>query len=273
MSKSAWLASLAAVAVTAGIAWLPASAQRGGEDARRSEARVSENVDPRARQIVERMGDFLGRQQSFQVTADSITEVVLQNGMRLQLAASSDVKVRRPDGLRSERRGPMSEVTLVYDGDRMHLVVPRSNVYASADAPDTLDDAIDFARERLDLEAPGADLLYSEPGEGLMEGVQSGMYVGEAEIDGKRAHHVAFREREVDWQLWVQDGEEALPLRYVIVSRRVRSQPQFAVELRDWDLTTEIDPADFTFTPPEGAREIPFAGLPERERSAERGGE
>lgn len=273
MSKSAWLAGLAAVAVTAGVAWLPASAQRGGEGTRRTEARVSENVDPRARQIVERMGDFLGRQQSFQVTADSITEVVLQNGMRLQYAASSDVKVRRPDGLRSERHGPRTDATLVYDGDRMNLLLSRNNVFATADAPDTLDDAIDFARDRLDIEAPGADLLYSEAGEGLMEGVQSGMYVGEGEIDGKPAHHVAFRERDVDWQLWVQEGDEALPLRYVIVSRRVRSQPQFSVELRDWDLTTPIDPADFAFTPPEGAREIPFAGLVERERSAERGGE
>lgn len=263
------LGSMAVIAVV-GAAWLPASAQRTDERARRA----TENIDPRARQVVERMGDFLSRQPAFSVTADSITEVVLRNGMRIQHTATSDVSVRRPDGLRSERKGPSgSEAVLVYDGDEMSLFLREPNVYAKTRAPESLDDAIEFARDRLDIEAPGADLLFSEPGESLMEGVTSGMYVGEADIDGTRCHHVAFRERDVDWQLWVQDGDEALPLRYVIVSKRVRGEPEFMVQMRDWDLTTPAEPEQFTFTPPEGAREIRFAGLAERGRRAERGGQ
>lgn len=274
MPRSPWrgavLGPLAAISLAAGAAWSPVSAQRADEGRRRA----SENIDPRARQVVERMGDYLGRQQAFSVTADSITEVVLRNGLRLQHTATSDVSVRRPDGLRSERRGPSgSEALLVYDGDELTLFLSEPNVYAKADAPDSLDDAIEFARERLDIEAPGGDLLFSEAGESLMEGVTSGMYVGEAQIAGTPCHHVAFRERDVDWQLWVQDGEEPLPLRYVIVSKRVRGEPEFMVQLSDWDVTTPVEPEQFAFAPPEGAREIRFAGLAERGRRAERGGQ
>ena len=155
------------------------------------------------------------------------------------------------------------------------------NLYAQMDAPNDLDAALDFARERLDIEAPGADLLYANAYEGLMEGVRSGRYVGLAEVGGVPCEHVAFRGEDVDWQLWVERGERPLPRRYVIVSRDVQGSPEFAVDLRDWDVgPTAVAASDFVFTPPRGAREIDFlAEAPralarrELQREGERGRE
>jgi len=259
---------------------------RSGEpppERRAAERRTTEGgeVDPQAAAVVRRMSEHLGSLRAFRVTADSTTEVVLDSGEKIQMLATSNVALQRPNKLRSERRGPLTDVLFMYDGDRITLHGRGKNLYAQMDAPNDLDAALDFARDRLDIEAPGADLLYANAYEGLMEGVRSGRYLGLAEVDGVVCEHVAFRGEDVDWQLWVERGERPLPRRYVIVSRDVQGSPEFAVDLRDWDVgPTAVAASDFVFTPPRGAREIDFlAEAPralarrELQREGERGRE
>lgn len=261
--------SIAGAAAGIGVALLITSAlaQESGGRARSGEppspregrARGESEVDPQAAAVVRRMADHLGGLRAFRVTADSATEVVLDTGEKVQVLATSDVALQRPNKLRSERHGPLTDATFVYDGDRITMYGRRNDLYAQIDAPDELDEAIDFARERLQLEAPGADLLYTDAYEGLMEGVQSGRYLGPVEVDGVVCEHVAFRGEDVDWQLWVERGERPLPRRYVIVSREQPASPEFMVELRDWNAGPDaVAASDFRFTPPRGAVEIDF---------------
>src|SRR6185369_4976226 len=105
-------------------------------------------------------------------------------------------------------------------------------------------------RARLDVEAPGGDLLVSNPYDALIDGTVTGRYIGLEPIDGVMAHHLAFTKKDVDWQIWFQDGPEALPLRYVITSKDMPGQPAFTLELRDWQPNAPASAQDFTFTPP-----------------------
>ncbi|WP_236515856.1 DUF2092 domain-containing protein [Sandaracinus amylolyticus] len=217
------------------------------------------------------MSQYLAGLRSFRVDADSATEVVLENGQKLQYLASSQVSVRRPDRLRSERRGELSDLVMYYDGDSITLHGRGQNVWATTDAPRNLDAAIDFARDELDLEAPAADLLMSDVYRTLSAEAASGTYVGTAEVQGVRCHHLAFRGRSgSDWQLWVQEGATPLPMRYVVVSTDVRSQPQFEVELHDWNTTAAMSDAEFQFEPPPGARQIEFRRTLEAQRGQQR---
>jgi hypothetical protein len=217
-------------------------------------------VDPQAAAVVRRMSEHLGSLRAFRVTTDSATEVVLDSGEKIQVLATSNVALQRPNKLRSERRGELANVTFIYDGDRITLYGRNNNLYAQMDAPNDLDAALDFARERLEIEAPGADLLYANAYEGLMQGVESGRHLGPAEIDGVVCDHVAFRGDDgVDWQLWVERGERPLPRRYVIVSNDQQASPVFIVEMRDWQVgPTAVAASDFVFRPPPGAVEIDF---------------
>jgi len=281
MGRGVWVASLAGllgVTALAVHAADPAHAQereqrgadereqRGADERERPTAEADE-VDPRAAAVVRRMSDYLTNLRRFEVTADSMTEVVLDSGQKLQLVATSNVQLDRPN-LRSERRGELAHVTFYYDGDTITIYGQRQNMYAQADAPDDLDAALDFTRERLDADAPGADLLYSDSYEGLMEGVRSGIYVGPAEIDGVVCDHVAFQGEEVDFQLWVEQGERPLPRRYVIVTKDQQAAPEFAVDLHDWNLSPTFAAGTFSFEPPPGAQRIEFLEQVEARRLA-----
>ena len=184
------------------------------------------------------MSNSLKGLTSFAFDADHTIEVVLESGQKLQMAATSHVQVQRPNRLRSDRRGELANVSFIYDGKTITVTGNKTNLYAQAPAPSTLDAMIDFARDELELEAPAADLLYSDPYRGLTEDVVSGTHIGKTEIDGALCHHLAFRGREVDWQIWIEDTPRALPRRYVITSKDQAAAPEFGVSLRNWSVKT-----------------------------------
>ena len=68
---------------------------------------------------------------------------------------------------------------------------------------------------------------------------------------------LAFRQANVDWQLWVEKGARPVPRKLVITTRHAVGDPQFQAVM-DWDVQPKLDKATFVFTPPKGAQEIPF---------------
>jgi hypothetical protein len=215
-------------------------------------------IDPQADQELRRMTNYLPMVDSFKMTATAVDEMVTTTGEKLQSVTKSQIAIKRPNRMRTDRVGPTADVTLRYDGRQFSVYGKRTGMYAIAPAPPTLDRAIDVARDRYRLDAPGADLLFSKPYEVLMDGVTSGMYVGLEPIDNMLCHHLAFRAKEVDWQIWIQDGPEPLPRRYVITSKTEPGSPQFAVDLDQWEPNAPLAEQLFEFTPPAGARRIDF---------------
>ena len=239
MRRMVWVVALAA------LPWAASEAQQPGR-----------GVEPRARELLQRMSNELGRTPSFRVDTVAVDEVVLRSGQKLQRVSQSRVAVRRPDRLRDDRIGPFGDVAVQYDGRQLSIYGKRTMLYATAPMPPTLDAMIDVARDRYGLDAPGADLLYGNPFAVLMEDTRSGEYVGLEPIDGVPCHHLAFRGTQADWQIWIEDGPHPLPRRYVITSKNVPGEPEFAVQLRRWEPGVSLPDSLFTFTPPPGARRI-----------------
>lgn len=218
------------------------------------------NVEPKADELLKRMSTELGSMKSFSVDADQVMEVVTRDGEKLQGIASSTLHVQRPNKLRTERVGPLGGGTLFYDGKTLTVFGKRDKLYATANVPGTLDEAIDFARAKLSIDAPGADLLNSDPYKVLMDDVVSGRYIGIEPIGDRMCHHLAYRGHETDWQIWIEDGPHALPCRFVIVSKQEAGQPEYQVTTSGWKPETQ-PPESFTFTPPEGAMKIDFVQI------------
>ena len=105
---------------------------------------------------------------------------------------------------------------------------------------------------------PMVDVLYQTGTGTLTEAVRGGVLVGDSEIDGSDCDHLAFRQATIDWQLWVEKGDKALPRKIVITTRYEVGDPQYQSTLR-WNLNPKIDASTFTFTPPKDAKEIPFS--------------
>jgi hypothetical protein len=221
----------------------------------------TKGVEPQAEKLLRRMSDYLAGRQQFSLKAESTLEAVLTSGQKLQYDSPSTLMVSRPNKLRAHRKGDLANQEFFYDGKTLTLYNPRENLYATTAAPATIDETLDFAREKLDIVAPAAELLYSNAGEKMLKEATSGILVGPSVIGGVKTTHLAFRGAEVDWQVWIEDGDKPLPRKFVLTSTKVTGAPQFTVLIRSWDVGTKLSNQEFTFTPPKGAKKIEFLKL------------
>ena len=109
---------------------------------------------------------------------------------------------------------------------------------------------------------PGADLILSNVYDALSEGVLEAKHIGRGVIDGHECEHLAFRNNEVDWQIWVQLGDRPIPRKYVITSKAVAGAPQYTLLIKDWKAGGVPDDA-FAFSPPADAKKVDFKELKE----------
>ena len=218
-------------------------------------------VDPAATQILRRMTDYLGSLQRFSLDTQNTIEEVLDSGQKIQFDVSTTVVIQRPNKVRAERKGDLINQVVIYDGKTLTVFNASSKYYAVAAAPDNIDDALNFARDTLDIVPPSGDFIYSNSFDLLTAQLSSGMVVGKSMIGGVKCDHLAFRGPVVDWQIWIAEGDKPLPRKYVITTRDDPAQPQYMVLMSNWNVAPKVNDAMFRFTPPQGAKRTDFLRL------------
>ena len=157
---------------------------------------------------------------------------------------------------RADRRGDLRNIRFLYDGRHVTLYSLDENVYSTFAAPPIIDAALDFAMKKYGLSAPLADLVYADPYTILMEKVEGAMYVGLHTAAGVRCHHLAFTQKNVDWQIWIEDGKQLVPRKVVITYKNDPGVPQFTAVISKWDFNVRLPERLFAFDPPAGAQAI-----------------
>lgn len=224
-------------------------------------ARQEPVIEPEADAALRRMSAYLGGLRSFRVDTTTVDEMVTTDGQKIQSLKETKVALQRPGKLMAERRGPAGHAILRYDGKQISVHSPELQAYAVEPAPADLESAIDFAHDRLQIDAPAGDLLLPDTYHALIDGVTVGRYIGREPIAGGYAHHLAMTEKDVDWEIWIKDGPDPVPLRYVITTKDLPGQPRFTAELHDWKPNAQISEEQFTFKPPADARRMTFPEL------------
>jgi hypothetical protein len=215
-----------------------------------------EGIDPEADKILKSMSSYLGGTKVFSMNADIDFEIVARNGQKLQLSSFATVVVDRPEKFHIQKKGMIADAEFIFDGKTLTLRGKNLNVYARTEVSGTIDDAIRAYEMETGIPAPGADLLFADPYAILSSGVESSAYIGAAYVNGVECHHLAFREDNVDWQLWVKAGDEPLPMKYVITSKWLTGAPQYEIRFRDWNRKPRITGDQFTFKVPKGAKRL-----------------
>jgi hypothetical protein len=223
-------------------------------------------ISPEAQAVLDRMTAYLQDLTSFSIETHASRDEVVALGYKLQNNEHSRITVQRPDKLRAEVAGDIRNRTFVYDGSKLTMYSPDDAVYVRTDAPDTLAELIGTLLD-IGVEMPLIDVLYQAAAGTLTETVRGGILVGETTIDGIATDHLAFRQPNVDWQLWVERGERPLPRKIVITTRYEVGDPQYQATLH-WNLKPRIHNSTFEFAPPKGATEIPFAAAADAEGGA-----
>jgi hypothetical protein len=95
----------------------------------------------------------------------------------------------------------------------------------------------------------------------MLKESSSGFVVGQSVVGGVKCTHLAFRGSEVDWQIWIEDGDKPLPRKFILTSKKVTGEPGFTVLVKSWDVTPKLTDKEFRFAPPKGAKKIEFLQL------------
>ena len=208
-----------------------------------------------AKRLLKAMSDYLAAQQAISFEYDAILEVITKDGQKLALASSGSAVLDRPDKIRATRSGGHADVEMSFDGKTLTLLGKNLNVYAQQDVPGTVDNLVDELRKQ-NLPLPAADLLLSDPYEALMLDVVDVKDLGSGVIGGVECNYLAFRAKEVDWQIWIAQGDRPYPCRYVISSTFIDGEPQYSIQIRDWKAGDEVAATDFTFKNPTDAEKV-----------------
>ena len=213
-------------------------------------------MEPAARQALDRMGAYLRTLNAFEVDARTSLDVVTEAGQRIQLDGTAAYKVRRPDAFRITVESDWKKRTFYYDGKQFTVVAPELGYYARAAAPATIAQTLDVVSERFGITLPLEDLFrWNDPSQKQSTTLDSAMDIGPVTIDGTPTELYAFRQGMVDWQVWIQTGDQPLPRKLVIIDRSDPAQPAYVARLT-WRLNPTLNNADFTYTPAQDAKAI-----------------
>lgn len=216
-------------------------------------APAARGEDGNAQTILKAMTDFVSRQENLSLKYDADVEVVTPTVEKIQFSASGDLTLSRPNKFRVSRAGGYADVELISDGSNVTVHDRGGNRFAQIPAAGSFDEVVDRLRTEAPLELPGADLLLSKPYEELMEGVLEAKHIGRGVVEGVECEHLAFRNLDTDWQIWIEVGNRPVPRKYVITSKAVGAAPQYTLRLRDWKTGVNLAPDAFAFKPPEGS--------------------
>jgi hypothetical protein len=217
----------------------------------------AENGD--ADKLLKAMSDYVASQKTMSITYDSDIEVITSHLQKIQFTSSGQVQLSRPDKLRATRTGGYRDVEVVFDGKLVTINDKDAKHFAQIDAEGTADHLIDVLREGHGVVAPGADLLLPHAFDVMMADVIEGEVIGKGVIDGVECDHLAFRNIDTDWQIWIESGARPIPRKYVITSKGVAEAPQYTLRIKEWK--TDVPADAFVFKPDPSATKIAESDL------------
>ena len=220
-------------------------------------------VDPKAIAALESMGAYLRTLKSFEITATTATDEILDDGMKVQFDGTAKLTVRRPDRMRVLVESDRKHRELFYDGKTVTLYGPRVKYYATVAAPPTGRETVEFLAKKYGMELPLADLFVWGTDKGKPEQIKRAIYLGPATVGGISAEQYVFRQEEVDWQIWIRTGPAPVPLKLVITTTSEPTNPTHTAILH-WNTTPKTSDAMFTFVPPAGALKIAIQAIDEK---------
>ncbi|MDN0085214.1 DUF2092 domain-containing protein [Crenobacter sp. SG2305] len=222
---------------------------------------TAETIEPDALAALKRMGDYLRSLKSFSIQAWSATDLVLDNGQKIQSDSSLRLSAIRPNKLYFNSTSALRSRELFYDGKTLSVYTIGSPYYARVTAPSTIDALLDAAAKNYGIEFPLTDLFYWGTDKDNESKLTGALRVGPEMINGRGCQLYAFRQENVDWQVCMTEGHEILPIKLVVTTTNDPMQPQHVTYLK-WNVHPKLATSAFEFHPPKGAKHVELAPQP-----------
>ena len=207
------------------------------------------------------MGAYLRTLKTFQVEAVTTNEDVLEDGQKIQYTGTVNILAQMPDRLRTE---------VTNDRVERHVPLRRQELHALREAAQLLRDGAGPAHDRRARREAGRRLRHQRAarrplplGHARLEHARASRRPwtsARASSLGTTCQQYAFRQDDIDWQIWIQKGDYPLPRKLVITTKTDEARPQLTA-VYTWNLAPSFNDAAFTFDPPAGAGKVVLAEI------------
>src|SRR5258705_13518188 len=202
-------------------------------------------LEPRAIELLKASCARLAAARSMTFTAEVTYESPSRAGFPLAYSTKSEVVMQPPDKLRVIPLGDGPASEFYYDGKMMMAYAPAENLVAIADAPPTIDAALQAAYESAAIYFPFADVMVADPYKDIADGLKHAFYVGQSSIvGGTTTDIVAYVTGDVFVQIWIGAADK-LPRRVYAVYLTDRARLRHVLELSNWELDGPVPAAAF----------------------------
>lgn len=216
-------------------------------------------LEARAIDILKASSARLAAAKSMNFTAVVSYESQSRFGPPLVFTTKSDVTLVRPDKLRVVTFGDGPPSEFYYNGKTMMALAPVENLVAVAEAPPTIDAALEAAFDSAAIYFPFTDLIVADPYKDIAEGLKVAFYIGQSNvIGGTTTDMVAYVTNGVFVQAWI-GAEDKLPRRVRAVYLNDPALLRHEMELSNWQLDPAIATEFFESARAAGANRIAFA--------------
>jgi hypothetical protein len=215
-------------------------------------------VEPKADQCLKAMSSYLAGLKTYSFQVEELFDDVLDDGQKIQLGNERHLQVRRPDKVFGEGEGDTKNSQFYYNGKTASIVDRAHETYATVAVPGTIDAMLEDLHERYDTHQTLADFLFSDPYRVFTEHVQGGTCVGLHYVGKTKCHHLAFRQELLDWQIWIDAGQQPLPRKYVITFTGQKNHPQYTAIIHRWEVNPKLSDDLFEFHPPQAFHKVDF---------------
>ena len=217
------------------------------------------SLEPKALDILKAASSRLAAAHTMKFTAIHFYESPSHQGHPLAFTTKSEVTLQRPDKLRviMPGDGPASE--FYYDGKKMMAYAPAENLVATADAPPTIDAALEQAYHSAAIYFPFDDWIVADPYKEMSDGMHLAYYIGQSKVvGGTTTDMVAYIDHGVFIQAWI-GTEDKLPRLLHAVYLDDPERLRHTLVLSDWQLDAAVPPDTFASAKAASANPMPFA--------------
>lgn len=216
-------------------------------------------LEPKAIEILKAASARLARARTLAFTAIEFYENSSRHGHPISITTKSEVTLQRPDKLRviMPGDGPASE--FYYDGKKMMAYAPAENLVAVADAPPTIDAALEAAYHAAAIYFPFTDLIVADPYKDMADGLDLAYYIGQSKVVGQTTTDMlAYVDHGVFVQIWI-GAEDKLPRLLHAIYLNDPEKLRHNLILSNWQLDVSVPTDTFWSAKAAGANPMPFA--------------
>ncbi|KJK23031.1 periplasmic-like protein [Burkholderiaceae bacterium 16] len=215
-------------------------------------------IEPRAVDILKGASARLAAARTMAFTAVVSYESPSRLGPPLVYSTKSQVIMQRPDKLKIVTLGDGPPSEFYYDGKSMMALSPAENLVAVADAPPTIDAALQKAYDTAAIYFPFTDVIVTDPYKDIADGLKTAFYVGQSGVVGNTTTDmVAYVTGDVFVQAWI-GTQDKLPRRIYAVYLNDRTRLRHVLELSNWELDAAVPASAFVSASAASAARIAF---------------